>query len=305
MTQNQIEEENTIIKNLLQDSKDCYELLHNIIIKLETKIVHYESLNKLLYSCILTIFTNNSKIIPTLGDLIDLNKSLYNKILTISTDDSTIIPDLDNIITFNKNNFIYFCSSGIGMLKFYFEQLLNYNFNNFYRYIVKNDNKIPLKIMNYIPINKLEYFIHQFITVYSRVLESDNEPIFRNLFLTFINEKIKSGYKDRVSNLIHILVNKCQEFYVIRNLGCTIFELSLLPDCNYKYEEIHTIEFNKIKYICLKYKNLILLIDKVDFENFTIQNYSFEGCLLTFTINYFSRIVEHSIDCLYNTHHLV
>ena len=199
MTQNQVEKEIDITELLIKNSRNCYYLLYNIIIELEGKNTDHlnnKELIKLLYSCIVTIFTNNGAKIPSLQELVEIDE--------------------------NNVDLPYNCENANDLIKSCFSKLNNYNFKNLENQSFYNVYKpMILKFMEYIPMDKLEYFY------YLSTNKTINEKFDYNkdLFLDFINNKIKNGKKSEINNLIYSFLEINRDCSVVKNLNNEIIKI--------------------------------------------------------------------------------
>ena len=288
MTQNEID----IIKELIENSKDCFELLYNIILELEGN--NKECLYKDEYDLL-----SNEDLVDTV--YYKINRLLNNCINAIFSDKK--VPSVDELVNYFNDDFpLIKIKDNKLLIYLHFEIMDNINFNNFHNYMIDNDHKIPLKIMEFIPTDKLEYYIY---------CDANNLGIDRkssklnDLFKSFINNKIKSGEKNQINNLIHIILNGNFNCMLIRNLDCTIYKFVYHNEFETKNNNFYTFGEDNKKYIVFKNEKLFLIIDRLYSNYFKICNYEFKNNILKFNINYFSNIFHYEVNISNNTIHVV
>ena len=317
MTQNQIKEID-IVEELIKNSKDCFELLYNIIIELQGNNDMFSQDSLVINEEFVRLFNISDSYSEKVTNTVyyKINKLLNNCINAIFGDYKSI-PTLNNLDKTNGNNFrlLNFIDNNL-VLKINFDIFTDYIFDNFHNYIINNDHKIPLKIMEYIPIDQLEYYVNCYI---NNLKNYEKHEKFYDLFKSFINRKIKSNKKEQINNLIYVLTDKNSKLNLIRNLDSTIFKIiksdkfEHITEHFYSFNNDNNLIVNKNKnpfdnynnYIVVKFHNLFLIVDKLSAKNFIVKYHLFDRFILKFNINYFTHIVHYEINVLNNTIHVV
>lgn len=266
LIENILKVENNKFNTLINDNPDYYQLLNAVITLLENKNF-YESDN-----------TENKKFKK-------LIKLLYTCILAIFSDATHEIKSTKNITLCKKDqvNYVFNFNSCDALLTYYFSVIDNYVFNNFIEYACANDDKTFLiKIMNYIPISELEYFADYCIRYYTN-----------SIIIDFVNEKIRSGKKSEVNNLIYKLLNSSLKLLLIRNSDNSIF---IIEYSSIRNKGVYTKIINEIEYICYTKDSQVLIISELEKPKNLIRNYNINGNILKFSIDYYSHMVYFEVD---------